>query len=350
MDGDLTEGLLCKNSGKRPESPPPLSPSSGDIFKDPTDSSDSSTSGAATNRAPVRDDCKNHQEVVVASSAASEGEHGTVSTGEEEDKEASGPLARWEALAASAALREAAAAAAASRREAGRGFFFGGGRAGGGSSGGAVSSRAEHLILVPPPGAAGLIHRADHLSDSWRTDPILAGPSTDLTVALQAFAAAPDERTAARLEQAAAALDIVASSNTEDGAVAKQLAAEAAALAAGWRGDDRQRQGSSAFETAAGRREPELQAPASYSTETLLCAVISGSLALLPYLPTQVPKRSRSVFAVLFGSVFVLASVGVMLLVAHKRFANTLARISFGTFTVLVIAFVGFALGGRTYS
>nr|CDM85291.1 unnamed protein product [Triticum aestivum] len=340
MDGDLTEGLLCKNSGKRPESPPPLSPSSGDIFKDPTDSSDSSTSGA-----PVRDDCKNHQEVVVASSAASEGEHGTVSTGEEEDKEASGPLARWEALAASAALREAAAAAAASRREAGSG-----GRAGGGSSGGAVSSRAEHLILVPPPGAAGLIHRADHLSDSWRTDPILAGPSTDLTVALQAFAAAPDERTAARLEQAAAALDIVASSNTEDGAVAKQLAAEAAALAAGWRGDDRQRQGSSAFETAAGRREPELQAPASYSTETLLCAVISGSLALLPYLPTQVPKRSRSVFAVLFGSVFVLASVGVMLLVAHKRFANTLARISFGTFTVLVIAFVGFALGGRTYS
>ncbi|KAM3353192.1 hypothetical protein ACQJBY_024392 [Aegilops geniculata] len=353
MDGDLTEGLLRKSSGKRPESPPPLSPSSLDIFEDPTDSRDSSTSGAATNRAPARDDCKNHQEVVVASSAASEGEQGTVSTGEEEDKEAAASLARWKAVAeASAARLAAAAAASAARREAMRGFFFGGGstlEAGGGSSG-----RAEHLILIPPPGAAGLIHRADHLSNSWRADPILAGPSADLTVALQAFAAAPDATTAARLEQAAAALDSVASSNTEDGAAAKQLAAEAAALAAGWRGDDRQRQGSSAFETAAGRQQPELPAPvtSSYSTETLLCAVISGSLALLPYLPTQVPKRSRSVFAVLFGSVFVLASVGVMLLAAplHKRFANTVARISFVTFTVLVMAFVGFALGGRTYS
>ncbi|XP_073367050.1 uncharacterized protein [Aegilops tauschii subsp. strangulata] len=305
MDGDLTEGLLRKSSGKRPESPPPLSPSSLDIFEDPTDSRDSSTSGAATNRAPLRDECKNHQEVVASSSEASEGEQGTVSTGEEEDKEAAALLARWEAVAAASAARLAAAAAAsAARREARRGFFFGGGSAGGGSSG-----RAEHLIRIPPPGAAGLIHRAEHLSNSWRTDPILAGPSTDLTVALRAFAAAPDATTAARLERAAAALDSVASSNTEDGAVAKQLANEAAALAAGWRGDGPTGQGSSAFETAAGQRGPEAPA-ASHSTEFLLCAAISGSLALLPYLPTQVPKKSRRVFAVLFGIAFFLASVG----------------------------------------
>ncbi|XP_044973109.1 uncharacterized protein LOC123440610 [Hordeum vulgare subsp. vulgare] len=348
MDDDLTEALVPKNSdespGTRRESSPPLSPSSRNVAKNPTESSDSSSS-----EAPVRDNSKNHQELG-ASSAASDGKQGPVSTGEEEA--AAATLDCWGAAAATLA-RWGAAVASAARRKPGRSTS----EARDGSSGVAVSGRAEHLIRIPPPGAAGLIHRAKRRSDSWRTDPILAGPSADLAVALQEFALEPDATTAARLEQAAAAFDSIASSNTEDGAVAKQLATEAAALAAGWRGDDRQ--GSSAFETAAferaaSRQELELPAPAasSYSTETLLCAVISGSLALLPYLPSQVPKKSRSTFAILFGVVFVLASAGVMLLAAslHKRAANAMARISFLAFSVLVVAFVGFALGGRTYS
>ncbi|KAE8786690.1 hypothetical protein D1007_39380 [Hordeum vulgare] len=347
MDDDLTEALVPKNSdespGTRRESSPPLSPSSRNVAKNPTESSDSSSSGA-----PVRDNSKNHQELG-ASSAASDGKQGPVSTGEEEA--AAATLDCWGAAAATLA-RWGAAVASAARRKPGRSTS----EARDGSSGVAVSGRTEHLIRIPPPGAAGLIHRAKRRSDSWRTDPILAGPSADLAVALQEFAAEPDATTAARLEQAAAAFDSIASSNTEDGAVAKQLATEAAALAAGWRGDDRQ--GSSAFETAASetaasRQEPELPAPeASHSTEFLLCFVMAGTLGLLPYLPTQVPKQSRRVFAVLFGLVFFLASVGGMLLIApvHKRAANTIAGVSFATFTVLVMAFIGFALGGRTYS
>lgn len=254
--------------------------------------------------------------------------------------------------------------ASARKKMAQRGYFrfpalFGGMRtseAGGDSSGRSVSNSGEHVVdidgppLPPAPTSveaegrylAGLIRRAQLFSNCVSGHLILADPSAQLTLALQTFAAAArtTKAKAARLglELAAAALYEV-SSNPKLEVIhamdAKQLAYEAAALVA----SRREQKSSASGPWAAG------QHPSSSSTE-LFWVAIAGSLALLPYLTKFFPTEGHFVVALIFGVVFCGASIGGVMSVRamHNKCADIVGVFSLTALSVLVFAFVAFAL------
>jgi hypothetical protein len=85
------------------------------------------------------------------------------------------------------------------------------------------------------------------------------------------------------------------------------------------------------------------------SNDFLLCLTITGSLALLPYLPTQIPESLRPYIGAGFALVFYAASVGAILSFratgrSHLKVADFLSTASFAGFSLLVIAFICSAL------
>lgn len=81
-----------------------------------------------------------------------------------------------------------------------------------------------------------------------------------------------------------------------DGTTAKKLASEAAALA-----------GKAGELSISGHRRHGQEGSYLYAIS------ISGSLALLPYLPTQIPASLQPIVGCVFGAVFSAASVGAIL-------------------------------------
>ncbi|XBI30705.1 hypothetical protein VPH35_054399 [Triticum aestivum] len=268
----------------------------------------------------------------------------------EKGKAAAAPAAPSEkekAAAAPAALSEKEKAASARKKAEIAGCFpspFPGGQS--------VSNGVNHVVDVDGPSVdnseaegrdlTALIRRAEELSHYFVGHHILADPSAEVTVALRTFAAAADATTAAArwLEEAAAALDKVSTNPELDvvfASAAKLLALEAAgALAAHRRGQEPGVSGSAA--PAAG------QAPVSGTSNELLWAAVGGSLGLLPYLHDLVPKDSHLVVAGLFGAVFCAASIGATMTVRDVHYATIVGAFSFTAFSVLVVAFLSFAL------
>jgi hypothetical protein len=251
--------------------------------------------------------------------------------------------------------------------------------AGPGSSSGAMAARNKEHVLIdidtpsssnspawPVPGGvrAGentrvllerktrdridlLIDRSQVFQDLCSGHRLLADPSANLTAALREFAVPETAGAAACLQLAAAALyktAIGGKIEEQPGAIAKNLASEAAILVAASGG-------------LGANLSSDLDASASSSStcsrspEVLFYIAMSGSLGLLPYLNTIIPKDLQVLVAILFGTVFSAATVGSLLLARGKdnadlEVATIVGAVSFTAFCLLVIVFVSFALDG----
>jgi hypothetical protein len=180
---------------------------------------------------------------------------------------------------------------------------------------------------------AGLVERLEDLRRCGGFSCILSDPTLRLIEATRSLALADGFDSKARREaqfevlMASAALTMVASREKVEpdvAAKAKQIASETAAAVA--------KAGS--LEHLNGR-----------SNDFLFCITISGALALLPYLPTQIPDWLQPIMCGGFGFVFYAASVGAILSSRAKHraqvnFADSLNTLSFGGFSLLVIAFI----------
>ncbi|XP_047056473.1 uncharacterized protein LOC124662710 [Lolium rigidum] len=192
-----------------------------------------------------------------------------------------------------------------------------------------------------------LIDRSQVFQDFCSGHRLLADPSANLTAALREFAVPETAGAAACLQLAAAALyktAIGGKIEEQPGAIAKNLASEAAILvaASGGLGADLSSDLAASASTSS---------TCSRSPEVLFYIAMSGSLGLLPYLNTIIPKDLQGLVAFLFGTVFSAATVGSLLLARGKdnadlQIATIVGAVSFTAFSLLVILFVSFALAG----
>nr|XP_051227420.1 uncharacterized protein LOC127345053 isoform X2 [Lolium perenne] len=184
---------------------------------------------------------------------------------------------------------------------------------------------------------AALIKRLQDLERLSGSSSVIADPTARLIEATRSLAltdgvdSKESKKSHFEMILASMSLTMVASREKIDEEIAttaKNLASEAAALLPK----------TGAFEQQTGR-----------SKDFLLCLTISGSLALLPYLPTQIPESLRPYIGAGFALVFYAASVGAILSFratrrSHLKFADLLSTVSFAGFSLLVIAFICSAL------
>ena len=188
---------------------------------------------------------------------------------------------------------------------------------------------------------AGMIERLEDFSRCIGGSSRIADPLARLATAVRSLAsverADPKATSAAQFDVllGVAALTMAASGhkvNEVDGTTAKKLESEAAALA-----------------RKAGELSISGQRRHGQEGSYLYAISISGSLALLPYLPTQIPASLQPIVGCVFGAVFSAASVGAILTLTATKNSDVTAggvldKVSFAAFSLLVVAFVFSAL------
>jgi hypothetical protein len=192
-----------------------------------------------------------------------------------------------------------------------------------------------------------LVGRAEHFAGVWSRHVSLADPSANLAAGLRNFAAAANRETASSLHLAAATMYSVVfrgKLEEETARIVKGLSTEAMALV--WAAD-----GGRVADPSSELAASTSSVSTSRSPEVLFYIAIPGSVGLLPYLNTIIPKNLQAFVAILFGTVFSGATVGALLVArardkADLETAMIVGAITFMAFSFLVIVFVSFALVG----